>query len=185
MSYLDLLNHRILTALAPLVIGTDGPYCLGTQIAAASVPAPASGAWPVANRALYVPFFVPAVITVYRLFVVNGTAVSGNLDMGIYNSAGAKIVSIGSTAQAGTQVTQYLNITDTVLQPGAYYFAFVLDNTTGAVYKWEPGTPTNSQIQAWGIAQETSAFPLPATATLATTTAAFFPLMGLSCRASP
>lgn len=120
-----------------------------------------SATWPTANRITYVPVPCPGPFTLTKLAFENGTAVSGNLDIGLYTPEGTRIVSTGSTAQAGIGLWQEIDVTDTQLAPGWYYLAAVLDNTTG----------THLRLASSGVAKrlygmmEELAFPLPASAT--------------------
>jgi hypothetical protein len=87
-------------------------------------------AWAASNLALYMPFEVNEIVTAYQIaFVV--TTQSGNLDVGIYDHIGNRLVSKGSTAVAVAGV-QVVDITDTTLPPGAYFLAMCVDNTTAA-----------------------------------------------------
>jgi len=118
--------------------------------------------WPVANTAFFIPFRIPYAVTAIGMQIYNGTAVSGNLDAGIYSAEGTKIVSSGSIAQAGTSAVQTVSLTATVLAPGLYYMALVLNNATGVVTVTSAST---FQIcRAMGMLKQATAFPLPATA---------------------
>ena len=90
-----------------------------------------SGQWPAAGTVLFMPFFLDAAVTVMKAWWYNGSAVAGNLDLGVYRPDGSRIVSIGTTAQAGTTAVQTADIADTVLGRGQYYLALVSD-TAGA-----------------------------------------------------
>jgi hypothetical protein len=57
------------------------------------------------------------------MLVLNGATASGNMDVGIYDYAGTRLVSSGSTAQSGTSAFQDFDITDTLLGPGIFYLA--------------------------------------------------------------
>src|SRR5689334_23396390 len=76
-----------------------------------------SAVWPTANLAIYCPFRIGTSRLARKLYWVNGAAVSGNVDCGIYDVAGRKLVSAGSTAQTGTTAVQSVDITDTMLGP--------------------------------------------------------------------
>lgn len=152
---------------------------LGATIAAFADPAPATTAWSQANQALFVPFSIPFTKTAKKMFLFNGSAVSGNVDVGIYNDAGTRLVSAGSTAQAGTSAIQEFDITDTAL-PGSQllYMAVVLDNTTGAVNSRSGGA---DEGKLRGILTMASAFPLPSTATFASPSTNFrMPIFGIA-----
>lgn len=142
--------------------------------------APNSATWPAANRAIFVPFRTAVPILVRQLFNCNGATASGNIDVGIYDRVGTRLVSAGSTAQAGTSVLQVFNVTDTLIGPGQFYFAVALDNTTGTITRQAP--PNVLQTRALGLVQMASAFPLPATATFATVANVHIPLCGLTTK---
>ena len=119
-----------------------------------------SGTWPVTNLAIYIPFTVTEQITIKRILVRVGTS-SGNIDVGIYDTDGTRRVSSGSTAMAAAYTTQSVDIADTALSPGTYYMAMVVDNITARfdlIYAQDN--------MSYGIREETSAFPLPSTATI-------------------
>jgi hypothetical protein len=101
-----------------------------------------TGAWPSANLAIFVPMPIASPFIATQMWVVNGATVSGNIDVGIYDIQGNRLVSIGSTAQAGTTSNQTFNITDTLLSPAVYYLAVALDNATGIV--WHFAHPANN-----------------------------------------
>jgi hypothetical protein len=137
---------------------------------------PASAA-PVANRAVYQPFVLYKPATAYSIFVVNGSAVSGNLDMGIYDHAGRLVASIGSTAQAGVSDIQEVSFASPVtLGPGLYYMAVALDNATGHFYRRSVGAP---EAAALGQYQESNNMPLAATAVFDQLSSSYCPLMGV------
>lgn len=140
---------------------------------------PAATTFPVANDAIFVPFYLHQATLIKRLFCSNGTVVSGNVDVGIYTEDGALIVSSGSVAHAGTSDLQFFDVTDIVLGPGRYYMAIAMDNTTGTIFR---ANLSVSQQRSLGMAKQASAFPLPASATLAVVTSGFLPLIGAEIR---
>lgn len=131
-----------------------------------------SGAWPTANKAFYLPFVIPEPVIVTQLATWNGATASGNIDIGIYDSSGTRIVSAGSTAQSGTNTLQTFNITDTTLGRGAFYLGIAKNDTTGTIFRSATQTVL---YRVWGILEQTSAFALPATATFALLSANFVP----------
>lgn len=137
-----------------------------------------SATYPTANLAICTPFTVEAPMLVQKLFAYNG-AVSGNIDMGIYSHDGTKIVTIGSTAQAGTNVIQAFDVTDTYIGRGLFYLVLALDNTTGGFWRRAWNAPTAAFA---GMATVASSFPLPATLTLATPSTGYCPTIGLQAR---
>jgi len=139
----------------------------------------ASTTWPTANTARFFPFSVGEPCTAVKMFVVNGTVASGNLDLGIYDAAGTRLVSTGSTAQSGTSDLQLVDITDIALSPGViYYAALVMDGTTGTYYRMD--SSSSHGAKSLGLLQMASAFPLPATATMVTTSISAVPYFGVS-----
>lgn len=146
-------------------ISTYSEESIGVLLSGMNIGSQASLVWPSANLAIFVPFTVYEPITIVKMSIINGTAVSGNVDVGIYDGGGAKLVSSGSTAQAGTSVIQTFDITDTLLKPGLYYLALAISNTTGTVES--SGTLVAIDAEIIGVMQMASAFALPATATFA------------------
>lgn len=138
----------------------------------------AATAWPTANKALYIPFGVTRPFTAYKFSAYVGTA-SGNIDVGIYDEGGTRLVSLGSTA--AVTGTPDWNITDTVLPRGLYYMALAVDNTTFTV---RAGSLNNNTalVTALGMAEQTTAFALPATATFAKVSQNYVPFLALSGR---
>lgn len=138
-----------------------------------------SGTYPTANLALYIPFRLQEPISITKLFSVNGAVVSGNIDVGIYSVDGTRLVSSGSTAQAGTDVCQAFDIADTLLVPGDFYLAVAMNNATGTLFRGAPAAPGAQLLRLAGVFRQTSAFPLPATASFATPTVSYTPAIGL------
>lgn len=159
-------------------IGTSSQESLIALMSALATTFNASTAWPTSNLAMFFPVEVYQPITIVKMMVNNGTAVSGNIDVGIYDASGNKRVSAGSTAQAGTSAIQIFDITDTLLFPGLYYMAVALDNTTGTLSGWS--TPNAIDLAPAGIFQQASAFALPSPATFAVTAQVFIPLISMT-----
>jgi len=145
------------------------------MINAAGIGSVTSGGSTGANIAIYLPVIVRSPCTVYQMGWGNGTAVSGNVDAGIYDKYGNRLVSAGSTAQAGTSTMQTVDVTDTPLQPALYYLALVLDNGTGLIMR--PLFAAAQNLRSVGALQQGSAFPLPSTATFAAISTAANPAL--------
>ncbi|MCH8745139.1 MAG: hypothetical protein IIB31_05770, partial [Chloroflexi bacterium] len=101
----------------------------------------ASGAWPTANVAVYMPFTVHDDFPVKQLRFANGSTVSGNVDIGVYDSDAdglprTRLISAGSTGQTDTFDIQLFNVATTTLVAALYYVAGVLDNTTGQAFSF-------------------------------------------------
>jgi hypothetical protein len=133
--------------------------------------------WPAANRALYMPFSLQEARVVKQGFVVVAVP-SGNIDMGIFAIDGTRLVSSGSVAVAGTNTIQVIDFADTLLNPGYYYHAISVNNTVAAFYRAVAASV--AMLQALGLQQEASAFPLPATATPVNPATDYVPRSGLT-----
>lgn len=159
-----------ITAFSPEAMGTANYLSSGNNFFATNT-------WPAANTAIFVPFVVRSAIEVKALFALNGNAVSGNMDIGLYAVDGTRLVSTGSTAQSGTNVIQSSTVSLTI-GPGQYYLALALNNTTGRIAGINAAAAIN--VKMIGIYTMTSAFPLPATAVYASSSSHLIPVFGLS-----
>jgi hypothetical protein len=171
-------NFPDLANVDALVISPACPQALGNFFNAAGYTL-SSTAWLTANRCSSIPFSVYAPITIVKMFVINGATVSGNIDVGIYDFWGKLLVSKGSTAQSGINAIQSFDITDTLLNPGHYYMAVVLDNTTGTLQMW---TPSASIYRSEGVFETTSSFPLPDPMGFGSPSMSRVPFVGLTQR---
>lgn len=121
--------------------------------------------WESAGLAILMPVIVPRRVVVTKLGWFNGTAVSGNVDAGIYTGGGGndditrRIVSTGTTAQSGTSAWQVVDITDTAIGPGVYYFAIGHSGTGRIAYVNASGV-RNTLL---GMRSRSSSIELPAT----------------------
>lgn len=138
-----------------------------------------SGSWPTADLAIYCPVRVFERVVVRALYVANGSSVSGNFDLGLYNSGGTRLVSSGATAQSGTSSEQVVDVTDTTIGPGIYYVAMTLDNTTGTVLRDNDAAPLDAALGLY-TEQLGTGGTLPTTATFAVPqTLAYLPSIGM------
>ena len=166
----------------PGIITSCGEWGIGDFLQAQNLATQSGGgavAWPSGSLAIYCPIVIPAPIIAVMLAVGNG-AVGNNIDVGIYDQAGTLIVSSGSTAMSGTSATQTFDISDTVIGPGLFYLAAAIDGTTGGILRANPGAAGAALLQAAGVAQQASAFPLPANAVFASMAQAYLPIILLS-----
>ncbi len=125
-------------------------------------PTHSSGPSPIANLGFFIPFTMSEQKEIKRILVpVITLAAGGNIDVGIYNSSKERLVSSGSV-RVMSEMTQAINITNTVLDPGRYYMAVALDNSAVAISTITIGVGINREL---GIFEKTSSFPLPATGT--------------------
>lgn len=168
---------------APLILTNIGYYGLNNAYPSETgFAAPGSATWPAANQARYYPFQVVESFSVVSLATYNGATASGNVDVGIYSSSGTLLVSSGSTAQSGTSTLQTFSLT-TTLARGKYFMATACDNTTATFFRNNIGDSTRCEMA--GIYMQSSAFPLPSTATFAAPTTAYCNIMAVSRRSSP
>lgn len=117
-----------------------------------------------ALRVYYMPIAIPGRFTVARFMTANGSAASGNVDVGLYSAAGLKLISTGSTARSGTNVVQYIDVTNQSFPPGRYYLAMVVGSGSNNMMRVSAGTISNARML--GVLQETlGALPLPTTMT--------------------
>lgn len=169
---------QLLDIMPTGVIASNGQDSVGPAMRTCAQGFTALTAWPAANLAIYIPFYVQTPVTVYQIAWDNGATLGGNVDVGIYNYALTRLVSSGSTAQSGTSVPQVANITDTLLAPGTYFMAMAADSNT-ATYRNSAGGQTR-YCRVLGISEQSTAFPLPTTATFAAfATALYVPLIVL------
>ena len=165
-------------------VSTISPESLGLRAVGITNAGIASAVWPSSNLAIFIPFTLPEASLALAMFSYNGATASGNLDVGLYKADGTRIVSMGSTAQAGTSALQTLDITDTTLPGGELlYLAMAMDNTTGTTFRLT-GSSNVGQLRACGVMQMATAFPLPATATFATLTSNYAPVVGVAFRST-
>lgn len=141
---------------------------------------PGAVSW-TANYAGYVPFVLPWDYPVARMFYVNGTSQTGAVDLGIYDDAGSRIFSTGSTgAGAGIDYEQmFETLADPLILPrGAYYFAIA---SAGSASRFVGSTLNNNTMRGAGILLDDAAFPLPAQMAPAAVTAnIILPLFGVT-----
>jgi hypothetical protein len=157
-------------ASLPVTVWTGSKFSMGagTRAPLAGTGQYATAAWTTANLAMYVPFWLPFRYPIRNLFVFNFATVNGTHDLGIYDRNFALITSTGSVTQAGTSTIQF-HAKDIILDPGQYYFALSSSSTTATYATMQSGTTTRHRYL--GILQQTSAHPLPASATPASISA--------------
>ena len=136
--------------------------------------------YPSANLAIYIPMWVMQPLVAVQMFAYSGATVgTNNIDVGIYDGAGNKLVSSGSTLTANASDLQVFNITDTLLGTGLHYLAVAMDGTTDTLFRINNSIPL---LRGWGVRQQASAFALPATATFAVMAQNYLPTIGLTTR---
>lgn len=125
------------------------------------------GGWTANNRAVYVPLTMPRRFTVARFFNPNATnSTVGNVDFGLYDASGSRLVSTGTTSRAGNtnNTMQYVAISPVSFPPGKYYLAVVFSSTSAQVFAAVAGNL--NYLRAAGVLQEDlGSTVLPATMT--------------------
>lgn len=113
--------------LSPRLIGTCAIN--GASIAATSA---FTNQTPVITEVYIAEVFVPANVTVTGVANLNGTVASGNLKVGLFNSAGVNLATSASTASSGTSAYQLVPFTAplAIVGPATYYVGTFYDNTT-------------------------------------------------------
>jgi hypothetical protein len=165
-----------------LAIGPTHPLALGGY--GIQLGSTGGAAWPAANRAIFYPLRVGRPTRLGRLWVFNGATPSGNFDLGVYDKNGNRLVSTGSTAQAGVSAMQVLTPGTALVPAQEYvYLALAFDNAVALVNRLAPTLV--QALQMGGCAQMDAAFPLPAVATLASLGTAYLPYFGAFGRSAP
>jgi hypothetical protein len=131
-------QHVFITTLSPHVMLGDRSLTAGNSHTAV--------VWPAANRAILVPFQVEIPFVARRMALFSGAA-SGNADIGLYDEKFNRIVTKGSFVVSGVAVRQSIDITASVtgtasptLNPGTYFMALCVDNTTATIGSVAPAT---------------------------------------------
>lgn len=112
-----------------------------------------------ANQASLFPFWVPGEISVDGMATLI-TVSSGNVDLGIYDKNGTRVVSTGSTASPGTG-GQRFSFSPVTLIPSLspYWLAFAANNSTIQIVLLANTAGSPSLFRALIF---NSSFPLPA-----------------------
>src|SRR5262245_4998245 len=101
MSYIPAIPVETLTwrqYAVTTLSSTSAAYRLGLQTGTTV----ASQAWPLANLAMFVPIYFNEFCTIYEVGVGTGATAGGNFDIGLYDMAGNKIQTTGTTARTAS-----------------------------------------------------------------------------------
>lgn len=98
----------------------------------AQVSTDGTDATPVNTEVYIAEVFVPANVTITGVSVFQGSVSSGNLKVGLANSAGAVVATSATTAASGTDAYQRVAFTGTYAAkgPATYYVLLIFDNGT-------------------------------------------------------
>lgn len=142
-----------------------------------------SGVW-TANRLFFSPLIVATPLLVSQFFWFNGTVVSGETDVGIYNEAGTvKLGSSGPTTNAGVSQIQVVDVANFFLPANSrLWLALGCDNATQTFWR---GNPSKVALQYAGCTEQLSGWStgLPTPIVPAAPTVAVFPYFGFTGRA--
>lgn len=152
----------------------------GNALAAGGVGA--SATYPTASTALFFPVRLTQPRTYVKAFWVNGTAVAGNVDVGIYTISGTtatRVVASTAEAQATVSAVQIpATFASTTIGPGLYYLAMSCTSITSQFWRMGPNFNISRQL---GFFQAASQSPLPASCTVVAVTAnSYVPSFGFS-----
>lgn len=122
----------------------------------------ASGTLTISNNdAHFVPVIFPCDATLYALRFI-GANTTGNYDLGLYDRDLNLLASTGSTAMSAA--FQTLTLADLRVSGGKlYYMALALSSTAGSI--WRPDFGAAAFAKGIGFGTQSSALPLPSTAT--------------------
>jgi len=130
-----------------------------------------------ASEAVFVPVVVLHAVTVRTLWFASNASGGGDYDIGLYRPDGTRIIARGTTAKPAANTEVLWDCTDTPIGPGVYYLALVSSNGTDNFVGLTPAAP---YCAALGLLTQSSALPLPATATFALSqTLSRYPVIGM------
>lgn len=152
--------------------------CLGHEFAASGATG-GSGAWPANNRLLAIPFTIQEPSTAVKGWYATGTSQANNVDMGILDEAGNRLVRNGGVALGAVSALHTVDFTDTLLAPGRYWLAIASDNTGATFQRF---TTSANGLASVGVRQMATAYPIPDPVTFAEVASAYIPLVGLQFR---
>lgn len=162
---------ELIAGLEALGVGGEPDAMDVPGVAFATEPLEGSGGW-TANTAYFKRFTVHRKTVVNRVGLYGVSGTGGNIDVGVYaddgtgTAPGSRVVSSGATATVAG--VQYVTITDTTLDPGAYWLAFATPSTSLNT----PRSTANHLVWALGSQSKASSYPLPASVSALTTNAA-------------
>lgn len=128
------------------------------------------------NHAWYAPATLQAGATITGVSL-NVNTQSGNICVGLYDSAGERVATSGSVACPAVGISTVSFTAGYVASAGRYYLAIAADNTTAKFLA--VGNGIASGAPPYFARFQASAFPLPTTATFTNTGLRHFALVGV------
>jgi hypothetical protein len=144
------------------VVSSAGLECIGQVATQGTITT-----WPTAKLIMYYPFSISRGMTITELMWENGTTNSGNVQVGVYNSAFVLLGSCASTGQTGGSAIQVAAASSSFFIPAGQVLYFAISQSDGAGQIITIGVPAQAgTLAAFGVMSETTgSFGLPATAT--------------------
>lgn len=142
----------------------------------------ASTAYPAANLAIYIPFWLERPVTVFETWVESGTLTTSNAtEIGVYDVTGSRLFTTATTVAVASDVVNSSGMTDYVLDRGHYYLAFACDGTRNFLVS----TIAATIFESYGVLEQTglTGANLPSSMTGVAYTRAYMPMFGLNLRA--
>lgn len=167
--------------VTPLAIAPQAVNSIGPQLSAEAVASPtASTPLGSANTAHLIPFWVSQTTSFTIVRIANGTTLNGHFDLGVYDKDLNRLVSTGSTLQAGASTNQTVTVSLTI-PAGNYYMAISVDSSSATYFRQTfVGTAIAEHV---GILGFSSQFPLPSSLASATRVAVnWIPIMSWANR---
>ena len=133
---LPYLGEPTLSVISPASMNSLGP---------GFATAPASGAWPTANKAILVPFRVTNRLRFCRSRWVEARP-RPVTTTGVYDEYGTRLISTGAQAKPASSET-LVDVSDTTIGPGLFYMALAHDGTAN-IFQWTLTAVANQT--SWG-----------------------------------
>lgn len=142
----------------------------------------ASSTFALANAVYLAPVRLTDTRTYTTAWWINGAAVAGNVDVGVWTVSGTtatRVAASTAVAQSGISSFQPTTFPTTTLTPGLYYLGIGCSSTTAAFWRGAFGaTPV---LRALGVYQMTGEHPQTASpGTVAAVATANLPIFGIS-----
>jgi hypothetical protein len=167
----------------PQSIGVE--LAIATELGVLDTATPASAAWPTANLAIFVPYYLRAGITARQIYWSNGATVTAltSVECAVYDESGTnKLITSGVVTQAGTSVPQAVTITNGLYLPrGRYWIGLVCGNNTSTFLRYTNGAAVTAMQKLLGTSEQTlGGTALPAAITFGSPVNAYIPVIGLT-----
>jgi hypothetical protein len=122
-------------------------------------------AWTTADLVHYAPIRVKRHVIAVKLWFGSEATGTNNIDIGIFNRAGTKIISTGLVAKPASNTCSVQDITDTPLAPDLYYMGMTCVSATATFNMWNLTNAPDLSAQGFRTEQLGAGAALPSTAT--------------------